>query len=76
MDPIASLFGIVSGCKQCNNILSLRLFYWQDELEITSRRLGGQGGYNGTHVLIRNKTTGEVVAEGRHSLFSIPASKM
>ncbi|KAH6837160.1 Thioesterase superfamily protein [Perilla frutescens var. hirtella] len=49
-----------------------------DELEIRCRCLGRQGGYHGTHVLIRNKTTGEVVAEGRHSLFSIPTrtSKM
>ncbi|EYU45972.1 hypothetical protein ABFS82_04G085400 [Erythranthe guttata] len=47
-----------------------------DELEITSRLLGRQGAYSGASVLIQNKTTGEVVAEGRHSLFSIPASKM
>ncbi|XP_022893216.1 acyl-coenzyme A thioesterase 13 [Olea europaea var. sylvestris] len=47
-----------------------------DELEITSRVLGRKGNYSGTIVLIRNKATGEVVAEGRHSLFSKPASKM
>ncbi|KAI3450305.1 hypothetical protein Pfo_006970 [Paulownia fortunei] len=47
-----------------------------DELEIISRCLGRLGGYAGTNVLIRNKRTGEVVAEGRHSLFSKPASKM
>ncbi|KAL2486372.1 putative anion transporter 4 [Abeliophyllum distichum] len=47
-----------------------------DELEITSRVLGHKGNYSGTNVLIRNKATGEVVAEGRHSLFSKPASKM
>ncbi|KAG9157791.1 hypothetical protein Leryth_025930 [Lithospermum erythrorhizon] len=40
-----------------------------DELEITSRVLGQKGKYSGTIVLIRNKSTGEVVAEGRHSLF-------
>ncbi|KAK4419858.1 Acyl-coenzyme A thioesterase 13 [Sesamum alatum] len=45
-----------------------------DELEITSRRLGQVGRYFGTNVLIRNKTTGEVVAEGRHSLFRAPAT--
>ncbi|KAL0435021.1 UNVERIFIED_CONTAM: Acyl-coenzyme A thioesterase 13 [Sesamum radiatum] len=47
-----------------------------DELEITSRFLGRVGRYFGTTVLIQNKTTGEVVAEGRHSLFRVPASKM
>ncbi|KAL1545042.1 acyl-coenzyme A thioesterase 13-like [Salvia divinorum] len=40
-----------------------------DELEILARCLGRRGGYSGTHVLIRNKITGAVVAEGRHSLF-------
>ncbi|KAA8543779.1 hypothetical protein F0562_022044 [Nyssa sinensis] len=40
-----------------------------DELEITSRILGQRGGYSGTIVLIRNKATGEIIAEGRHSLF-------
>lgn len=47
-----------------------------DELEITSRVLGQKGKYSGTIVLIRNKTTGEVVAEGRHSLFGQRASKI
>nr|XP_023881441.1 acyl-coenzyme A thioesterase 13-like [Quercus suber]POE74199.1 acyl-coenzyme a thioesterase 13 [Quercus suber] len=40
-----------------------------DELEITSRALGQRAGYFGTVVVIRNKTTGEIIAEGRHSLF-------
>ncbi|CAK9164247.1 unnamed protein product [Ilex paraguariensis] len=47
-----------------------------DELEITSKVLGQKGGYSGTIVLLRNKTTGELVAEGRHSLFDKLASKM
>ncbi|KAL3829103.1 hypothetical protein ACJIZ3_017905 [Penstemon smallii] len=51
-------------------------FDLQDELEIISTCLGKRGGYAGTNVLIRNKTTGDVVAEGRHSLFSKPTSKM
>ncbi|KAF3969846.1 hypothetical protein CMV_006404 [Castanea mollissima] len=41
----------------------------QDELELTSRVLGRKGGYSGTVVLIKNKATGELIAEGRHSLF-------
>ncbi|XP_020423071.1 acyl-coenzyme A thioesterase 13 isoform X2 [Prunus persica] len=45
-----------------------------DELEITSKRLGQKGGYSGTSVLMRNKATGEIVAEGRHSLFRSPAA--
>uniref|UniRef100_A0A0E0K0E3 Acyl-coenzyme A thioesterase 13 n=1 Tax=Oryza punctata TaxID=4537 RepID=A0A0E0K0E3_ORYPU len=40
-----------------------------DRLRITARALGHRGAYSGTHVLISNAATGEVVAEGRHSLF-------
>lgn len=49
---------------------------WQDELEITSKFLGQKGGYFGTLVLLKNKATGEIVAEGRHSLFKKHASKL
>ncbi|KAG7010519.1 Acyl-coenzyme A thioesterase 13 [Cucurbita argyrosperma subsp. argyrosperma] len=45
-----------------------------DELEIVSRLLGQKGRYSGTSVVIKNKGTGEIVAEGRHSLFSIRPS--
>ncbi|KAF5727347.1 acyl-coenzyme A thioesterase 13-like [Tripterygium wilfordii] len=47
-----------------------------DELEITSRVLGRKGGYSGTIVLVKNKVTGELIAEGRHSLFGKHDSKM
>ncbi|XP_030447206.1 uncharacterized protein LOC115670149 [Syzygium oleosum] len=47
-----------------------------DELEITSKVLGQKGGYSATIVLLRNKATGEIIAEGRHSLFNAHASKM
>uniref|UniRef100_A0A7N0VAJ4 Thioesterase domain-containing protein n=1 Tax=Kalanchoe fedtschenkoi TaxID=63787 RepID=A0A7N0VAJ4_KALFE len=47
-----------------------------DELEITSKLLGQKGRYSGALVLLRNKTTGEIVAEGRHSLFGRPTSKL
>ncbi|EOY33805.1 Thioesterase domain - like 9 [Theobroma cacao] len=47
-----------------------------DELEITSKVLGRRGGYSGTIVLVRNKETGELIAEGRHSLFGKQASKL
>ncbi|MCL7049741.1 hypothetical protein MKW94_019812 [Papaver nudicaule] len=47
-----------------------------DELEIVSRALGRKRGYFGTSVLIKNKETGEIIAEGRHSLFCRVASKM
>ncbi|KAK9279573.1 hypothetical protein L1049_013252 [Liquidambar formosana] len=47
-----------------------------DELEITSRVLGQKGGYSGTIVLLRNKATGDVIAEGRHSLFGKRTSKI
>ncbi|MED6170065.1 hypothetical protein PIB30_027245 [Stylosanthes scabra] len=47
-----------------------------DELEITSKLLGRKGGYCGTIVLLKNKATGELIAEGRHSLFGRHNSKM
>lgn len=40
-----------------------------DDLSITARALGHKGAYSGTHVLLTNAGTGNVVAEGRHSLF-------
>uniref|UniRef100_M8CT20 Thioesterase domain-containing protein n=1 Tax=Aegilops tauschii TaxID=37682 RepID=M8CT20_AEGTA len=40
-----------------------------DRLSITARALGHKGAYSGTHVLFTNACTGNVVAEGRHSLF-------
>ncbi|AEC08276.1 putative acyl-CoA hydrolase [Arabidopsis thaliana] len=47
-----------------------------EELEITSRLLGERGGYKGTIVVVRNKMTGEIIAEGRHSMFGRQASKL
>ncbi|KAJ4979613.1 hypothetical protein NE237_010393 [Protea cynaroides] len=47
-----------------------------DELEITSKALGRKGGYFGTIVQLKNKATGEVVAEGRHSLYGKARSKI
>ncbi|KAI4996911.1 uncharacterized protein LOC123448230 [Hordeum vulgare subsp. vulgare] len=40
-----------------------------DRLSITARVLGHKGAYSGTHVLLANASTGNVVAEGRHSIF-------
>ncbi|XP_024198417.1 acyl-coenzyme A thioesterase 13 isoform X5 [Rosa chinensis] len=42
-----------------------------DEVEITSKRLGQKGGYTGIMVLLRNKATGSIIAEGRHSMFRL-----
>lgn len=56
--------------------LRLGVGYLQDELEVIGRVLGQKGGYSGTSVLVKNKTTGELIAEGRHSLFGKHASKM
>ncbi|KAG6488847.1 acyl-coenzyme A thioesterase 13-like [Zingiber officinale] len=47
-----------------------------DELEIISKTLGHKGGYSATHILLKNKATGELVAEGRHSLFGKLQSKI
>ncbi|XP_070674311.1 uncharacterized protein [Malus domestica] len=54
-------------------VLGLQL---QDELEITSKSLGQRGRYSGVSILMRNKATGEMIAEGRHSLFRSAASKL
>lgn len=40
-----------------------------DTLSITATALGHKGAYSGTNVLLTNADTGNVVAEGRHSLF-------
>ncbi|GAB2274436.1 hypothetical protein Dimus_009206 [Dionaea muscipula] len=40
-----------------------------DELEVTSRLVGHKGAVSGTCVVIKSKVSGEIVAEGRHSLF-------
>ncbi|KAE8666719.1 UPF0503 protein [Hibiscus syriacus] len=47
-----------------------------DELEIISKVLGRRGCYAGALVLVRNKETGELIAEGRHSLFAKQGSKL
>ncbi|CAO2840795.1 unnamed protein product [Amaranthus hypochondriacus] len=47
-----------------------------DELEVTSRLLGKIGAVSGTSVVIMKKASGEIVAEGRHSLFSKLQSKI
>ncbi|KAJ8452658.1 hypothetical protein Cgig2_004994 [Carnegiea gigantea] len=47
-----------------------------DELEVTSRLLGRTGSVSGTAVIIKNKASGDIVAEGRHSLFSRFESKI
>lgn len=47
-----------------------------DDLEISAKLLGGKGAYNGTLVVLKNKATGEMIAEGRHSLFNKPRSKV
>lgn len=38
--------------------------------------MGERGGYKGTIVVVRNKMTGEIIAEGRHSLFGRQPSKL
>lgn len=47
-----------------------------DDLEIVSRVLSKKGDYYGTVVVVKNKTTGEVIAEGRLSLFGTQTSKL
>ncbi|GMH07381.1 hypothetical protein Nepgr_009221 [Nepenthes gracilis] len=47
-----------------------------DELELTARLLGQKGNIFTAVVVLKNKGTGEIVAEGRHTLFSKPMSKI
>lgn len=63
-------------CLLYSHLHILFCFGKQDELEIISKVLGHKGGYSGTYVLLKNKATGEVVAEGRHSLFGKLVSKI
>ncbi|CAI9301252.1 unnamed protein product [Lactuca saligna] len=47
-----------------------------DEMEISGKLLGRKGGYRGTLIIFKKKATGEMIAEGRHSLFCKPTSKI
>ncbi|GMH07379.1 hypothetical protein Nepgr_009219 [Nepenthes gracilis] len=47
-----------------------------DEVEITARLLGQKGNIFTAAVVLKNKGTGEIVAEGRHTLFSKLMSKI
>ncbi|KAI3678216.1 hypothetical protein L6452_37501 [Arctium lappa] len=47
-----------------------------DDLEISAKLLGRKGAYNGTLVVVKNKATREMIAEGRHSYFSKARSKI
>ncbi|PWA75852.1 Thioesterase superfamily [Artemisia annua] len=47
-----------------------------DELEISTRLLGTKGPYKGTLVVLKNKLTREIIAEGRLSVFSPATSKI
>ncbi|KAF7833744.1 acyl-coenzyme A thioesterase 13 [Senna tora] len=73
---VAHTEGLANNVSVDMSISCLSTANVDDELEITSRLLGRKGGYSGTVVLLRNKATGELVAEGRHSLFGRQASKM
>ncbi|KAK9940717.1 hypothetical protein M0R45_017360 [Rubus argutus] len=78
---IANLVDIVTGCVAyiqglpMNVSVDISISYMStakvdDELEITTKMLGQRGAYSGTIVLLRNKATEELIAEGRHSMFS------
>nr|GMD61272.1 acyl-coenzyme A thioesterase 13-like [Ipomoea batatas] len=43
-----------------------------DELEITRRVLGNMGSYFGTSIVVKNKASGEIIADGRTSLYRNP----
>nr|XP_043637013.1 acyl-coenzyme A thioesterase 13-like [Erigeron canadensis] len=47
-----------------------------DELEITAKVIGEKGAYNGAVVILKNKATREMIAEGRHSMFCLKRSKI
>ncbi|KAL3512467.1 hypothetical protein ACH5RR_025184 [Cinchona calisaya] len=58
------------------SILYISLAKIGDDLEIVSRLLGQSGSYYGIVVVVKNKTTGEVDAEGRLSLLGKQTSKL
>ncbi|XP_062013078.1 uncharacterized protein LOC133729556 [Rosa rugosa] len=73
VDVVGSCVVYVSGAPM-NVTMEMSISYLSaakldDELEITSRLLGQKGGYSGIIVLLRNKVTGRIISEGRHSLF-------
>ncbi|GJS46532.1 acyl-coenzyme A thioesterase 13 [Tanacetum coccineum] len=41
-----------------------------DELEITTKLIGTKGSYKGILVVLKNKSTREIIAEGRHQFFT------
>lgn len=45
-------------------------------MEISAKILGQKGMYTGVNVILKNKATGELIAEGRHSLYCIKRSKI
>ena len=45
-------------------------------MEVSAKLLGGKGAYNGLLVVLKNKATGELIAEGRHSMFRKMISKI
>ncbi|XP_057834694.1 uncharacterized protein LOC131045172 isoform X2 [Cryptomeria japonica] len=47
-----------------------------DEIEVDARVLGHKGGFSMTYVNLKNKATGETIAEGRHSLYGRQTSKL
>ncbi|GAB4824494.1 hypothetical protein Ancab_007370 [Ancistrocladus abbreviatus] len=47
-----------------------------DELEVSARLLGRKGSISTAVVLIKKKGTGEIVAQGRHTLFAKLSSKI
>uniref|UniRef100_A0A3Q7H1N1 Thioesterase domain-containing protein n=1 Tax=Solanum lycopersicum TaxID=4081 RepID=A0A3Q7H1N1_SOLLC len=80
VDMSISFLSSAKAGRLLGGILLVRLAWefedMKDELEVIGRVLGQKGGYSGTSVLVKNKTTGELIAEGRHSLFGKHASKM
>ncbi|XP_010510433.1 PREDICTED: acyl-coenzyme A thioesterase 13-like isoform X1 [Camelina sativa] len=80
VDEVGGALVQIQGLPPCVSVDMSIAFLSQaklgEELEVTSRLLGERGRYKGTLVVVRNQRTGEVIAEGRHSLFGRQASKL
>ncbi|XP_019167989.1 PREDICTED: acyl-coenzyme A thioesterase 13-like isoform X2 [Ipomoea nil] len=76
VDEVGCAMGYVEGVA-FNVTVDISITYLStaklhDELEITGRVLGKRGSYFGTSIVVKNKASGEIIAEGRNSLYRNP----
>ncbi|KMT05574.1 hypothetical protein BVRB_7g168180 isoform A [Beta vulgaris subsp. vulgaris] len=80
IDMLGSVLAYEVG-KPVNVTVDLSILYLSnakldDELELTARLVGKIGVVSGTSIIITKKASGEIVAEGRNSMFTRLKSKI